>query len=261
VSVDFGRLAPWLGVSLLGVATISTYGYARDWGDSDRLIPIWSLEHPKSLRAQRSYAQLLALRNMPQEALDLLDDVYKQEPHDLSLPIMSLDISCHFGMANRYSPLDLAGRVAEHRFTDGLRVAITEYAGKLLDGGCAQDADAVHILLKALPNVKKINPGSSLIAVFALLDAELYYREQKWMPALTEFFHVEELKPTVSSALRLSAFYIFMQDFPLAREFLSLASERNAQRASLRYKYTDAELKEKFDMIDLMEDHFLVEFK
>jgi len=258
ISENLGKFTPWIAVWLLGVAAMSTHGYARDWGELDRIIPIWSIEHPDSLRAQRSYAHLLAVRGLPEAALDALDEAYKLGPHDLSLPIMSLDIACHYDLPRRYSPLDLAERVSEHRFTDGLRVAINEYASKLLDTSCAADSESVHALLKVLPNVQKINPHSSLVAVFALLDGELYYREKRWMPALSEFFHVDRLKPTVSSALRLSSVYIFMQDYILAREFLTLARERNSRRGKFRYSYTDEEFNEKFDMIALFERHSVI---
>jgi len=253
VSDNLAKIAPLFAVVMLLTATMSTYGLARNWSSVDRLLTIWSMEHPNSLRVQRTYAHLLASTNRPTEALDLLDRVYRQAPHDLSLPLISLDISCFFDLPKRYSPEDLAGRVESHRLTDGLRIATTEYVNKLLESSCAEDVDSVHHLLSVLPQVQNIKPGSSLVAVFSLLDGQLYFSEERWMEALSAFIYLDELKPTVDSALRLTASYIFFQDFNLAREFLTLAKDRNELRRGWSYKYTELEFKAKFEMIDLME--------
>jgi len=253
VSDNLAKVAPILAVAVLMIAAMSTHGLARDWSSVDRLIPRWAQEHPDSLRAQRTYAHLLAVKGLPGEALDVLDRAYIQAPHDLSLPLISLDISCFFNLPRRYSPEDLVVRAPEHRFTDGLRIALTEYAAKLLDHSCAADVDTLHALFSVLPSVQKIKPTSSLVAVFSLLDGQLYYKEKRWIPALSAFLRVDELKPTVDSALRLTALYIFLQDYNLARDFLVLAQQRNERRSGWRYKYSDAEFKVKFDMIDVLD--------
>jgi len=254
ISSNMAKTAPVLAVFMLGISAMSTHGYARDWSAVDRIIPLWAIERPESLRAQRSYAQLLANMGLADESLNVLDRIYEKAPYDLSIPIMSLDITCHFGLPKRYSIDDLAGRVADHRFTNGLRIGITEFSKKILNGSCAADVAQLHALLHALPKVEKIHPNSSIVAVFALLDGQLYYREERWIPALASFVRVDELQPTVSSALRLCDMYmVLFRDYALAREFLGLAKERNSLRTGFGYKYSEDEFTAKFKVIDALE--------
>jgi len=211
------------------------------------------MEHRDSLRAQRSLAHLLAMNNKPSEALDVLDDTYRRFPHDLSLPVISQDIACFFDLPRRYTFEDLVHRVGEHKVTDGLRVAMTELSRNILKKSCVDEAEAVHKLLKALPNINKSGVPRGLEATFTFLDGELYLAQQQWMQALRAYLKVEAILPTVGSALRLSDFYTLLGDVKLAREFLLLSEKRNTRRRDFYYKYSDDQFKNKLRDLDRLE--------
>lgn len=92
---------------LIMIIAGTTWGYSSEWGNSQRIIPIWAAEHPDSLRAQRTFAQHLASVGYPDAALDIIDDTYKAFPHDLSLPLMSVSLSCAFDRQLRYDLSEL----------------------------------------------------------------------------------------------------------------------------------------------------------
>jgi len=72
--------------------------------------------------------------------------------------------------------------------------------------------------------------------------------------ALKSYEQVEFLKPTVDSASRLYAFYLYVQDYQPAREFLELAKDRNDLRSGLSYKTQEEEFSEQFKMLDWLEN-------
>jgi len=253
VSPDVAQLAPLLAGLFLLIGSLSTWGYAKEWSSLDRIINIWAMEHRDSLRAQRSLAHLLAMNNKPSEALDVLDDTYRRFPHDLSLPVISQDIACFFDLPRRYTFEDLVHRVGEHKVTDGLRVAMTELSRNILKKSCVDEAEAVHKLLKALPNINKSGVPRGLEATFTFLDGELYLAQQQWMQALRAYLKVEAILPTVGSALRLSDFYTLLGDVKLAREFLLLSEKRNTRRRDFYYKYSDDQFKNKLRDLDRLE--------
>ncbi|HEC19242.1 MAG TPA: hypothetical protein ENI97_07850, partial [Gammaproteobacteria bacterium] len=123
-SKDLSRVSPIFGALIISIASLTTWGYANEWGNPLRLFPIWSVEHPESPRAQRTYAHILASEGLPNAALDVLDSAYDQFPYDLSIPLMSINISCSFGSPLRYDLKSLALQIERYRITDGLRPAL-----------------------------------------------------------------------------------------------------------------------------------------
>jgi len=254
VSMDLARLGPIFAVLLLSLMSASTLGYATEWASLKRLIPVWAAEHPDSPRAQRAYAHVLALSKMPVEALDVLDRAYEKFPYDLSIPVVSMDIACFFNLPTRYSLDELAGKVENHRVTDGLRVAVTQYGKSILKTSCRERTDEFHRLLARLPAIQLAGSQPSLIAIFSLVSGDLYFDEKRWNLALKSYEQVEFLKPTVDSASRLYAFYLYVQDYQPAREFLELAKDRNDLRSGLSYKTQEEEFSEQFKMLDWLEN-------
>jgi len=51
----------------------------------------------------------------------------------------------------------------------------------------------------------------------------------------------------------LYAFYLYVQDYQPAREFLELAKDRNDLRSGLSYKTQEEEFSEQFKMLDWLE--------
>lgn len=250
VGEDLRKFGPIFGVSLALISGSITYGYAHEWGDRARLIPIWAAEHPDSPRAQRTYAQFLAGQGLPSVALEELHHAYGRFPKDLSIPVMSIDIACSFGLEPRFDIPELTRRVPEHVWTDGLRPAMESLVGRVLETGCAHRVDEVHDLLDAMPQLGNSQHRKSGVASMLVLDGELYLKQGKPLGALESFQKVDNMMPSVSSALRLSNLFLITGNFDIARRALEVAQERDATDDGVMGGERQALYEEKFRLIE-----------
>lgn len=214
---------------LVGTSASITYGYAKEWGDPLRILPIWSVEHPDSSRAQRIYAHVLASRGMTYGALDVLDESYQRFPKDLSMPIISIDISCRFDLPLRYDLRILSDRISEHEITDGLRPALTSLFESITNSRCREHIPALHAFVPKLGLLENNYVLNRLVASIYVLDGELYLRQGNLMGALSSFVKIEEMLPTEDSALRLAQIYTMFMDYDRAIEFVRIAQSRHNQ--------------------------------
>ena len=238
-------------VAVLSFASMGSYGNSVMWGSLERLIAVWALEHPESSRAQRAYAHLLAANDRPTEALDLLDSLAEKFPEDLSIPVMSLDISCVFGLPMRYSIDSLVRDIESYTYSNALRLTMTKYVDGIPGGACSDETGSVHKLLSQMHRLKKIDVDVSPRSIFALLDGNLYMKEGRADLALPKYEFIEARQPTVDSAVRLSGFFLLVKDYEKAKEYLELARVRNAKRSRLK-AYSEAEFAEKFELIETL---------
>ncbi len=253
ISEDMSKLAPVFASIVIGIASITTWGYANEWGNPLRLLPLWSAEHPDSLRAQRTYAHVLASSGHANGALDVLDDTYERFPHDLSLPIISIDVSCRFSSPLRYELKNLAQTVKKHRLTDGLRPALQSLFENVTENSCRNKTKDLHEFVPTLLELEAENIGKQLVAGIFVLDGNLYIKEGKGNNALHSFQMVEKLAPSTDSMLRLAGFYILAKDFGRAREALELAQKREDKgRPWYRSIRTD-EYEEKYELINKLQ--------
>lgn len=254
ISRDLGRVAPIAAISLIGIAATITYGYAGEWGSHERLLPLWAAEHPDSPRAQRTYAQLLASKGLPRVALDELDAAYKRFPRDLSMPVISIDISCAFDLPLRYDLGNLAQRAKDHRWTDGLRPALQSLYGRVLETHCRDKTDQLHKLARALPELQGGEHRRSGIASFFVLDGNLYLEEGDGYGAYRSFRTVNQLAPSSDSALRLANLFILSGNYDRARRALLIAQDR--ERATKEWYLPDRSdmYAEKLLLIDSLEE-------
>ena len=253
VSLDVAKLSPVFAGVVFTIASMTTWGYSSEWSSLRRIIPIWATEHPDSPRAQRTYAQLLASMGFPGAALDVLDDSYKRFPYDLSLNIMSIDISCAFGRERRYDFNQLALVTANHRLTDGLRPALESLFGRILNTSCRDQVNELHSLVEKLPELERAEYMRSAIASFYVLDGDMYLREKNGNGAIHSYKIVDQLQPSIDSALRLTGIFIRVRDYDKAREMLRRALDRERSSGRGISVSKEHEYAEKFDMIDRLE--------
>jgi len=250
---DLTKIAPVFAVIVVAICGMSTSGYAGDWSSLRRIVPIWAVEHPESPRAQRTYAQLLASIDMPESGMDTLDDSYKKFPYDLSMPIMSIDIACTFGLRQRYDLAELAGQVHDHRLTDGLRPALKSLFTHIQDSSCGDQTDKLHKLVAAIPDIQKGESLRGQVASYFVMDGDLYMTEGNGNGALKSYRIVDLLKPSVDSALRIANFYIRVKDFKNARASLALAYDREGSSRKGLSVERKREFEQKFDLLDALE--------
>lgn len=250
VSLDVAKLSPVFAGVVFTIASMTTWGYSSEWSSLRRIIPIWAAEHPDSPRAQRTYAQLLASMGLPGAALDVLDDAYQRFPYDLSLNIMSIDISCAFGRERRYEFNQLASVTANHRLTDGLRPALESLFGRILDTSCRDQVNELHALIAKLPELERAEHLRSAVASFYVLDGDMYLRERNGNGAINSYKMVDQLQPSKDSALRLAGIFIRVRDYDRAREMLQRALDRERSSGKGISASKEREYAEKFDMID-----------
>lgn len=255
ISDELRKLSPLFGIAIIAITSMTTYGYATEWGTPLRLIPIWSAEHPNSPRAQRTFAQTLASAGETSGALDVLDDAYKRFPHDLSIPIISIDISCRFGRPLRYQISDLADNIKSHKWTDGLRPALQSLFKGIKDTHCDENIANLHKLVHSLFDLKDGELRHRAIAAIYILSADLYLEERNPSRALTNYHIIDNIHPTASSAQRIAGFYLLARQFDDARKWLKIAQSRETTRSFFDPGSENALYLEKFELIDRHENN------
>lgn len=225
-----------------------TWGYSSEWGDSRRILPIWSSEHPNSLRAQRTFAQHLASIGLPGAALDVIDDTYELFPHDLSLPLMSVSFSCAFERPLRYNMAELAQNVSQHRWTDGLRPVVANLSSFIHKTSCSSIAPDVAKVLKGTKIFEGQGTNTSGAASLQVIAGDLMLKAGDADGALEFYFGVDNMLPSVDSATRIAGVYLRAGKFSSARKMLEVAIERDSKDGISEKKME--EYKDTFDFID-----------
>jgi len=234
------------------VSSFSLHGTAKNWSDKNRMVPVWAAEHPNSIRAQMAYAHVLAEVKLPEQALDVLDELYKKNPGDLSLPILSQDIACFFDLPRRYDFNDLARRVSEHNLSNALRVAVKQHLDTFLDTPCKRDVVAFHALIESISKIGKIEHLKRVQVLFRVFNGNLYQKEGDYKRAYAIYSEVNDQLESVGSALRLSGLCLEAKDFNCAIAHLRFAEERNSARSQYKSSYTKEEFTEKYRLIVAM---------
>ncbi|MDT8382980.1 MAG: hypothetical protein RRB22_01040 [Gammaproteobacteria bacterium] len=250
---DLRRLAPVLATIIIGITAATTWGYASEWGSLMRIIPIWAVEHPDSPRAQRTYAQTLVGAGLAGVALDELDEAYRRFPHDLSIPIMSIDIACRNNKPLRYHFSELASATPSHRMTDGLRPAMQSLFSGILTTSCHNQTADLHNLIPALFNLEDNELWHRSISGMYVLSGDLYRKQENPSGALTAYQIIDQIAPTAASAQRVANLYLLAQQFDDARQWLTVAQSREHAKQTWYHMSNNELYAEKFRMIDQMQ--------
>jgi hypothetical protein len=253
VSQDALKLFPGFMILCLIISAGSTWGYANEWSSLRRIIPIWAVEHPDSARAQRTYAQTLAIEGLHESALNVLDDAYQRFPNDLSIPVMSLDISCAFDASHRFNFELLSAQVADHKVTDGLRPALKSLLDRALDSSCRNQTSKIHAFVKELPKLQGIDNIKRSLAVFFVFDGDLYMREYDGNGALESYKAADQYSQTVDSALRITGLLIRLKYYNYARTMLQLAYQRDQTSSRGLSEAQETDYVAKFKLIDQLQ--------
>ena len=228
------RLLPAVPVLFVALAAANTLGYANEWGDKQRLLTVWALEHPDSPRAQRNLAVVQAEAGHVDAALDTLDAAYARFPTDLSFPLMSIEMACTTGRPRRHELASLSARIEEHAWSDALRQAVRQLAERILDTDCRDQTPALHAFVRRLLDLPKSEVRRSAMASTLQPSGELYLREGNADGALEVFRIVDLLRPKEDTALRIASVYLMAEEYPRALEALEVARERALASAGWR---------------------------
>jgi len=253
VPKDALKLFPGFMVFFFSISAASTWVYASEWSSLNRIIPIWAAEHPDSPRAQRTYAQTLAIDGLHDKALNVLDGAYQRFPYDLSIPVMSIDISCAFDAPHRFSFELLSAKVANHKVTDGLRPALKSLLDRVLDSSCRNQTSKIHTFVQELPKLQGIELNPRALAVFFVFNGDLYMREHDGNGALESYKFADKLVPSVDSALRITGLLIRVKDYKYARTMLQLAYGRDQPSSGGLSEAKERDYVEKFMLIDQLQ--------
>jgi tetratricopeptide (TPR) repeat protein len=253
VSKDVLKLFPGIMALFLAVSAMTTWGYANEWSSLRRIIPIWAAEHPDSPRAQRTFAQTLAMEGFHDGALNVLDDAYERFPYDLSIPVMSMDISCAFDAPQRFSFELLSAKVSSHKVTDGLRPALKSLLGRALYSSCRNQTSEIHAFVKELSKLQGIERNKSVLAVFYVFDGDLYMGEQDGNGALKSYKAVDQISPSVDSALRIAGLLVKVKDYDYARTMIQLAYQRDQTSSRGLSEAQETDYVAKFKLIDQLQ--------
>lgn len=226
VSKEFSRFYYVFLPLLLLIAAAITWGFSSEWGDEDRIIPIWAAEHPDSPRAQRTFAQHLAKRGFPDAALDHLDLIYETFSYDLSIPFMSAGISCAYNRKLRFDPEVLKSEVDEHRWTDGLRPAAAHLEDMMFVSSCPVVASEFAEVLEQVEMFEDARPSG--VASLLVIAGNMYLRAGDGDSALRLYKKVDQMRPSTSSATRIAGLFLGAGEYREARKALEVAIERDS---------------------------------
>ena len=220
------RLGIMLPVLFIMLAGANTWGYAREWGDKQRLLTVWALEHPDSPRAQLGLTIAQAEAGFADAALDTVDAAYARFPEDMAFPLLSIDIACATDRTLRYDLRELADRVEDHRWSIGLRTVVENLSAGILDTACREYTTDLHQLVWRLLDLPDSELHRSAMAATLKPSGELYLREGNADEALQLLKVVDMLRPRENTALRIASVYLLAREYPLALEALAVARER-----------------------------------
>ncbi|WP_372778776.1 hypothetical protein [Litorivivens sp.] len=237
--VDMTRFSGIFIPILFAISTSITWGYAGEWSELRRIIPIWAVEHPDSPRAQRTYAHFLAASAMPREALFSLEESYARFPFDISIPVMMTDIACRYGEKSPVALSDVLDNVDHHRWTDGLRPALDSIVQGIMEGRCGLNPGEVHEFIWAMFDLHEGERHRASMASILVLDGNLHMWERDANSALRSYQTVDQMLPSVDSILRIAGVFVAVGDYPKVIEALNIAMERERQAGRLTNKLRD----------------------
>lgn len=222
-----------LGGVLALLAAVQTASLTQIWGNSDLLRMVWATEHPDSARATRTLARWLEKNAQPESALNEIDRIFALQPHDISLPLTSIDISCGAGLPYRYELESLNEDLSRYWLTNGVVPAAISMQEKLVSGACKSQESAFLSFLEAS---SKLEPkvAAALVDLSKLhhLAADLHRSNHDYQAMLNSLLAAYDSKRSAANAVKIAEFWILAGNYDFALEWLDQTQALASQERS-----------------------------
>lgn len=168
---------------LITVSSVFTYQSAKLWGNPDVMYSVWYHEHPGSLRAATMYAQVVEKHGNYSNAIEILQNTYKQHPDTVALLLYSLNLSCQSGIPIHGDINDIIEEARHATYRYALPAVTEQLISTVTSGNCRNiSIDDLISLLKSLENAQRLR-GSAKVSILMMLS-DLYVRKGMLSPAV-----------------------------------------------------------------------------
>lgn len=227
------KLCTSLLVTIVLFSGFQTRSLAHSWGDPDALTLLMATEHPNSVRATRSLVQYMAQNLQLPQALDIIDDTFADHPADLSLPLMSLNMTCISGLPHRYKLQALANHASAMKLTDGVYPIAKSVSEKLERGLCAELKDEFNELLsKSHEFQPSVAAHKRHLTKLLRLNARMLQDSGQYEFARDNLHRAYEHNPSAGTAFELTRFWVRMGNPDSAIAWLDRVMEHEDQSRS-----------------------------
>ncbi len=237
--IPHARLALLVPAVLIVMSMVFTYQTSKIWGNPNSLFAIWAYDHPESLRAQRIHAQNLAINGYPEQAVTKLAETYEKFPHDISLPLEIINISCANGINSPFLLEDIGKLVKSARFTDSIWMITKNLVDSIVTRKCQHYKleDAIS-LMAILESVEKIKLRDKTFAQMLFLHSDLYVLNRQLTPAMELLDLAYQYQKTVAIPLRQAELLISAGLYQEAAHYIDLAKQTD----NVRKKFTPSKI-------------------
>ena len=174
----FQKLIYFSVAALLILLFSQTYKLSIIWSNPDYMIPTWAKEHPDSLRAQKLFAQHLAIKNKPAKSLSVLSASSQKFNKDITLLLHSLTTACEYNLPTNDILDKIYPRIRTMKYTDGIEQSVSKLIKVVSQNRCnTVTMTDVHNILYEIEKVPDIVRRSKTISKLLFLHANIYVRE------------------------------------------------------------------------------------
>ncbi len=202
--------------------TALTYTEAMIWGRPTALAPIWSAEHPTSLRARANFAGVLKELGHHDAAADEYARMARDFPRDAGPMIEWFELGCLSPTALLPAREALLERLRTARFSYSPAAVIDRIVGEYEgDGECGRVLGSdVFAMLDAIDANPARGDAPELVP---LLRGRLLKLRGDWRGALVEYDEAMTRRPRLDVATLQVIIAFEGGDLPLARRYLDAA--------------------------------------
>ena len=234
------RLVAAIPVLLIAFSGFLTHQSATIWSDPGVLFKVWAMEHPGSLRAQRTYGQYLGFNNQPELAIQAIDSTYRQFPHDVSLPLEIINIGCRYNLEVPYAIKDIESLIPIARYSDGILPITKTLVDSIVTKKCSRyDIHDAITLISYLEKTAKLKNHGRVYAKLLFLQSDLHVLAGQLSPAIDLLDIVYKYQPLPTAPLRQATLLASAGLYEEALQYIILAKE--ADKFKRRFQPSEME--------------------
>jgi hypothetical protein len=225
-----------VGTALLFMSWLS-WQQAMLWSDNENLLAHWAQQKPESLRAQIAYADFIAPRGMPEEAMARLQFVNQAHPKEVTILLHMWNHECAYGLEAPYNLEQIAARDDLEYFHNDINYYLRKLIQDLIAGRCRfPEPQSMILLFDSLESLIYLDTSR---AGYHFLYSDLYVHYRQLDSALIQLTKAFELSGLPEIPIRQAMLTASAGNNTDALIFLQRAREANQQQSFLLPSYED----------------------
>jgi len=226
---ELKRLLKPIPAGMILLFAMITYQSTSLWGNPLSLFAIWAYENPTSIRSQLLYARQLNAFGKHTQALETLQTIYAKFPHDLTLPLHIIDISCQHHIPQNTD--DLLKINDQSILRGGLIHPLKKIVGKEINKSCVQlSSSSLHHYLDKLITTPSVSKHNKISATILNIHAKYYITERNLSKAMQLLDMAFERQPSVDIAIHQTVLLYSAGLYQEANTYLEKAMKVDSNR-------------------------------